>query len=309
MPTGTVIRAAGVVLLRDVEDHQEFLAVHRPLRADWSLPKGKLDTGEHVVTAAVRECDEETGYTAVLGAPLASQSYSVMSRPKVVNYWAARVGGETGFSPDDEVDEVRWLRVEDAPTLLTFPTDAELVAQAAALPASSPIILLRHTQALKRANFSGKVDSERPLTGRGRSQSKQLIPLLDAFGIEEVHTSTARRCEETVRRFAKSIGVPLNAEPNLSEEVHSKNAEATVERARDLALTPAALVLCSHRPALPAIAEAIADALDLDTADPRWSRAWNPFLPPGGFLVIHRAFGHDGKATAIGVEHHTISGE
>ena len=68
---------------------------------------------EHVVVAAVRECDEETGYTAVLGAPLPSQSYSVMSRPKVVNYWCATVGAEVGFAPDDEVDEaevVYWGR-------------------------------------------------------------------------------------------------------------------------------------------------------------------------------------------------------
>ena len=31
---------------------QEFIVVHRPGRKDWSLPKGKIDAGEHVLAAA-----------------------------------------------------------------------------------------------------------------------------------------------------------------------------------------------------------------------------------------------------------------
>lgn len=309
MANSTVVRAAGVVLLRDQEGRKEFLLVHRPLREDWSLPKGKLNNGEHVVTAAVRECDEETGYTAVLGAPLPSQSYSVLSRPKVVNYWSARIGGEVGFAPDDEVDEVRWIAVDDAAEHLTYSGDVELVHQAAAMPPTVPLVVLRHTQALKRADFSGKVDTERPLTGRGRSQSKELIPLLDAYGIDTVHASSARRCEETVRRFAKSIGVAVQQEPDLTEETHATASGATARRAAELALTPAAMVLCSHRPVLPTVFAAIATALELDGADPRWARVWDAHLPPGGFLVIHRAFAEDGSARAVGVERHTLSGE
>lgn len=309
MASSTVVRAAGVVLLRDREGQREFLVVHRPLREDWSLPKGKLNSGEHVVSAAVRECDEETGYTAVLGAPLPSQSYSVLSSPKVVNYWCARVGGEVGFAPDDEVDEARWVPVTDAAEHLTYANDVHLVIQAAALPATTPLVVLRHTQALKRADFSGKVDSERPLTGRGRSQSKELIPLLDAYGIDTVHASSARRCEETVRRFAKSIGASVQQEPDLTEEAHEKSSGKTARRAAELALTPESMVLCSHRPVLPTVFAAIAAALDLDVKDARWSRAWDPHLPPGGFVVIHRAFDADGKARAVGIERHTLSGE
>ena len=307
MASASVVRAAGVVLMRDHDGRREFLLVHRPLRADWSLPKGKLNSGEHVVSAAVRECDEETGFTAVLGAPLPSQSYSVLSRPKVVNYWCARVAGEVGFAPDDEVDEVRWTPVDDAAEHLTYANDVHLVAQAAAVPATVPLIILRHTQALKRADFSGKVDTERPLTGRGRSQSTELIPLLDAYGIDTVHASSARRCEETVRRFAKAIGVPVQQEPDLTEESHATTSGATAARAAELALEPAAMVLCSHRPVLPTVLKSIATALNLDVDDPRWARAWDPHLPPGGFLVIHRAF--DGAARAVGVERHTLSGE
>ena len=50
-----VIRAAGVILVRSGRDEPEILLVHRPRQNDWSLPKGKLDPGEHVVIAAVRD--------------------------------------------------------------------------------------------------------------------------------------------------------------------------------------------------------------------------------------------------------------
>jgi len=51
--------------------------VHRPKYDDWSYPKGKLDLGEHVTAAAVREVAEETGLDIRLGPPLGTQRYWV----------------------------------------------------------------------------------------------------------------------------------------------------------------------------------------------------------------------------------------
>ena len=52
--SGTVdVRAAGTVPWRRTEDGRiEVLVVHRPRYDDWSLPKGKIERNEHVVTAA-----------------------------------------------------------------------------------------------------------------------------------------------------------------------------------------------------------------------------------------------------------------
>ena len=55
------VRAAGAVVTRK---GGQVLLVHRPKYDDWSFPKGKLDPGEHHVTAAVREVAEETGLDA-----------------------------------------------------------------------------------------------------------------------------------------------------------------------------------------------------------------------------------------------------
>jgi 8-oxo-dGTP diphosphatase len=307
MARDDLIRAAGVVLTRDHDGTVEVLIVHRPLRADWSLPKGKIDEGEHVINAAIRECDEETGFTPVLGAPLPTQQYSVMSRPKVVNYWSATVRVDEGFAPDDEVDEIRWVPAAEVEGFLTYPADVALVEQAAGRPATVPLIILRHTQAMKRADFDGDDDSERPLSGRGRSQSKQLVPLLDAFGIEAVHASSARRCSETVRRYAKHLGVTVQGEPDLTEETHHQDAQRTAARAAELAMLAQPLVLCSHRPVLPTILDTLAEALVMDPQVANWGQLWDPKLPPGGFIVIHRSFGSGGSVAVVGIERHTLS--
>src|SRR4051812_7548860 len=53
----TPVRAAGGVLVRD----GLIALVHRPRYDDWTLPKGKLDKGEHPLVGACREVWEETG--------------------------------------------------------------------------------------------------------------------------------------------------------------------------------------------------------------------------------------------------------
>ena len=299
-PTVEPVRAAGVVLLRDGSRGPETLLIHRPHRADWSLPKGKVDPGEHVLTAAVRECDEETGLVPRLGLPLPQQTYRVLGREKTVDYWRAEISSDEGFAPDEEVDEVRWVGVDEAKSLLTYPRDADLVCEAVAQPPTSPLILLRHTQALKRADFTGTDDSRRPLSGKGRSQAKALVPLLSAYGIEQIFSSDSVRCSETVRRYAKSIGAPIQAEPTVSEAGHAEHPKRAAKRMLALLADPARLVVCSHRPVLPTLVETIAGL--------RWGGQGDldEKLPPGGFLVIHRHFDGEPLPRIVAIEHHTL---
>lgn len=294
------VRAAGVVLLRTGGRGLETALIHRPHRADWSLPKGKVDPGEHILTAAVRECDEETGLVPRLGPPLMTQSYQAMGRPKVVDYWRADIASDEGFAPDDEVDEVRWVAIDEAAGLLTYPRDADIVRQAVDMPETTPLILLRHTQALKRSDFTGTDDTQRPLSGKGRSQAKALVPLLSAYGIDQVHSSDSVRCSETVRRFAKSIGAPISAEPTLSEVGHGEHPKRAAKRMLALLADPARIVVCSHRPVMPTLVEAIAGL--------RWGGKGDldDKLPPGGFLVVHRHFDGGDLPRIVAVERHTL---
>lgn len=133
------IRAAGVVVFDSPAEATErrFLAVHRPHRHDWSLPKGKVDPGETTPCTAVRECDEETGYRVVLGAPLPSTHYVSGDAHKSVDYWVGHVREDEGFAPDEEVDEVRWVPVSEASAFLTYSDDAAIVRLAAGAPSST----------------------------------------------------------------------------------------------------------------------------------------------------------------------------
>ncbi len=305
MDTEDVIRAAGVVLLRDSQTGPEVLLVHRPHRSDWSLPKGKVDPGEHLIDAAIRECDEETGYQATLGPALPPVFYTAFGQPKRVDYWVARGRSDEGFVPGDEIDEIRWVSVAQARGLLSYEHDADQVDRAARLPATSPLIILRHTAAVKRADYNGRRDGERPLSGKGRSQAKALVPLLDAFEIEDVHSSDATRCHQSVRKLAKFLGTGIQHEPGLSEEGFEANPERAAKRIRQLVREPAPMVVCSHRPVLPTLLQAAAGALNLSGS----GEEWEPKMPPGAFVVLHRSFQNGPDPVLIGIERHLPLGE
>jgi 8-oxo-dGTP diphosphatase len=119
-----VIEAAGgVVWRRSAKGSLKVLLVHRPRYDDWTLPKGKLDPGESAKAAALREVEEETGLRCRLGPALPSVRYTdAQHRGKHVRYWAMEPeDGE--FAPNDEVDEVRWLKLAPAGELLTYAHD------------------------------------------------------------------------------------------------------------------------------------------------------------------------------------------
>src|SRR3954469_1056663 len=100
-----VIKAAGAVLWRrDAEGTVLYALVHRPHRQDWSLPKGKLEPGEHATCTAVREVEEETGYSVALGRPLPTRRYLVDGQRKRVRYWLAHADERPAgaFEPGDE---------------------------------------------------------------------------------------------------------------------------------------------------------------------------------------------------------------
>ena len=89
------IVAAGAVITRGEGADREFLLIHRSYRSDWTFPKGKVDPGEHVLGAAVREVREETGFAVRLGLPLPTQRYEVNGAPKASHYWHAElIGGD-----------------------------------------------------------------------------------------------------------------------------------------------------------------------------------------------------------------------
>jgi 8-oxo-dGTP diphosphatase len=270
------VKAAGCVVWRHGSRGPEVLLVHRPRYDDWSYPKGKLDRGESFLAAAVREVEEETGLHVRLGPRLPDQEYPVRGgRLKHVAYWAASPPKRpkiSAFEPNHEIDELRWLELGAARKLMTYERDKSLLkAFRRSAYDSTPLLIVRHTQARKRKTWKGD-DHDRPLLAQGKEEARRLIPALDAFGISRVISSSAARCVDTVLPYVNAGYARLTVTKGLSEE------EATEKSVRKIVSAAVEsdkrVAICSHRPVLPMIFEVI---------------GLKPLaLPAGGIVVVHR---------------------
>ena len=125
--TETVVRAGGGIVWRHDQGGVEIVLVHRPAYDDWSFPKGKLDPGETEAQAALGEVQEETSLRCRLGREVGTSAYRDRKRrPKTVRYWEMTPTGGT-LEPANEVDDARWVPLEDAPMLLTYEHDRRLL--------------------------------------------------------------------------------------------------------------------------------------------------------------------------------------
>ena len=118
------IRAAGGVVVRD----GKVLVVHRPRYDDWSLPKGKLEDGEDWGDGALREVREETGHECVLGESLGVSLYTVEGGEKEVRWYRMEPRGEPG-PLEHEVDELRWVTLEEAVVVLSYERDVVVLSR------------------------------------------------------------------------------------------------------------------------------------------------------------------------------------
>lgn len=302
--SGEVIRAAGVVLTRGLGRDLEVAVIHRRRQGDWSLPKGKHEPGEHSIEAAVRETVEETGFTPVLDVPLPTQKYSVNGTPKTVEYWRASVVGGH-FDENREVDRLRWLRPTEAAKLMTYPRDGELIRLASRTPPTIPFLLLRHTSAEKRADWTrrtgrDRTDPARGLLERGQWEARRLIPLLRAFGVRHLHSSDAERCMASLRPAAAAMGSGIRMEPTISEETFALDPAAGLQRTVELFSQPWAAALCSHRPVMPAQLQALRAA----AGGPMFLHR----IAPGSFYAFHRAWVNrpEHAVRIVGAEQHEL---
>jgi 8-oxo-dGTP diphosphatase len=266
-PGSVDVLAAGAVLFRRQNDGVEIALVHRPRYDDWSFPKGKLDSGESMPFAAVREVKEETGHDCRLAAILADVRYAVAEGGKLVRYWEAEsLGGE--FTPGDETDELRWLDPGAAAELLSYQHDVAVLDRFTELgPLVSVVALVRHAKAGSRSQWKGD-DELRPLSGSGREQAQQLARLLPLFGPDRLVTAPPLRCRQTIEPLAEALGLPITEQPLFSEKRYWNEPAEALACLRQIAAEPGVTVVSSQGGVIPDLVTTLVGAADLPGIDP-----------------------------------------
>ena len=255
--------------------------VHRPRYDDWSFPKGKLDDGEDEATAALREVEEETGLRCHLGPIVGTVTYNDRrGRPKVVRYFQMDADGGA-FAPNPEVDELRWVPVEDAARLLSYAHDRRLLRRVLGGTPAYALYVVRHAKAGIRAAWTGP-DQERPLTRRGRKQARRLVERFQGLEIERILSSPFLRCVQTVEPLGEARGLPVEVAPELRE---GANVDELLWALASFSDRPT--VVCGHGTEI----EAMIDRLERDGATIEGARG----IAKGSVWVLDR---DDGRVVA-----------
>jgi 8-oxo-(d)GTP phosphatase len=291
-----VIRAAGALLWR--ENHTlelEVALIHRPKYDDWSLPKGKIEIGETALQCAYRELIEETGIRAIFTRQLGSVEYEESGQQKRVIFWAAQCGfNSSSFIPNEEVDQLLWLSVDEALAKATHLSDREMIENFSSQPhRTDTLIILRHTKALERGDWD-EDDSLRTLDELGFDQAQLLIKHLEPFAIDEIYSSNYTRCVQTVTPLAHARGLTITEVPSLNEESFEEDSERSISFVNALKQDEKNILLCSHNPVIPTILRGILNS-KLKNKD-------LIKLEPGDAWIVHRV-----KGEIVGLDYLSIS--
>lgn len=275
------ILAAGAVLWRKGEKKKiEVLIIHRPKYDDWTFPKGKAEIGEPLIACAYREVLEETNIETAFGPYLGEVEYLTNDGKKKVSFWSAKVIKEKEFNSNAEVDQLKWVEVTKVKELLTLDTDRKILEQFLRIePDTKPLVLLRHAKAVTRDEWQGE-DDDRPLDSYGQNQAKRLLAMYQVFNLEQIHSSDAVRCYDTVVAIAKGLSIKLEVTGKLSESTFKKDKEKAFDYAKDLMKLNESVLLCSHNPILPKMLNKLTKKSEVDADEGK-------LLPADGW-VIHR---------------------
>src|ERR1700693_1207879 len=107
----------------------------------WALRKGRIGKGEKPEATAVREVEEETGALGSLDRKLGDIRYVYTWKGerifKVVSFFLLRYEagtlGRGGAESPHEVANVQWLPLDEAPRLLAYAGERQMVQEALAI--------------------------------------------------------------------------------------------------------------------------------------------------------------------------------
>lgn len=288
--------AAGAVVWKLVDGKVRVLLVHRTQHKDVTIPKGKVVPGETLPETAVREIEEETGFSVDLGAPLGTVEYALPNgRPKVVHYWSAEVDPGAAerhiYEANGEILALEWVPLSKAAKKLTYEHDADVLDRFAAQVDAGgartfALVVLRHGKAMPPEQWDGP-DHTRPLLHRGIEQSVSVAHGIAAYGPEKLVSSTAVRCLSTIGPTAAATGLDVKASVTLSQDAYDPDGQKVRAAVAKRLAKRQSVVMCSHGPVIPQIIEAAASLGGVTTVSRELRRGAN--LGTGDYAVLHFA--------------------
>jgi 8-oxo-dGTP pyrophosphatase MutT (NUDIX family) len=130
--------SAGGVVFRGEKGRVEVVIVAVGGQNRWQLPKGLVDAGENPEIAAVREAREEGGVSSEVVQLIETIEYwyagldngiRVRFHKRVHFYLLRYISGDTK-EHDWEVNEARWVPIDDATSQLAFDNERRVMQQA-----------------------------------------------------------------------------------------------------------------------------------------------------------------------------------
>ena len=130
--------SAGGIVFRGEKDRLEVVIVSVGGQNRWQLPKGLVDAGEKPEITAVREAREEAGVDSEVVQHLETIEYwfagldggeRVRFHKHVHFYLLRYLAGDTR-DHDWEVNEARWVPIDDATRQLTFDSERRVMGRA-----------------------------------------------------------------------------------------------------------------------------------------------------------------------------------
>ncbi len=236
-PPGDVVEVAAAVMLR--QDGREFLLAQRPegkvYAGYWEFPGGKVEPGETVRAALIRELQEELGITVTECAPWLVRQFTYPHATVRLNFWRVTAWtGEIGITAPLEHSAVDWLPMADI-------GPGRTARVSPILPANDPILKalsLPATMAITMAEIEG-VERQLERLEEALGQGLRLIQVRD----KSLPRAQRLWFAAAVLQLARSYGalVVINDDANMALKLGADG----------LHLSSGALAACLDRPDLP----------------------------------------------------------
>lgn len=224
-----IVEVAAAVMLR--ADGREFLLAQRPAgkvyAGYWEFPGGKVEPGESVRAALIRELQEELGITVTACAPWLTRQFTYPHATVRLHFWRVTAWtGEIGITAPLEHSAIAWQ------------TGGQPASVAPILPANDPILKALALPSKLFITMSEQEGIERTLQrlDAALNGGTALIQVRD----KTLPSTQRRQLAEAVIRLAgkRQVPVVINDDPELARELGADG----------LHLSSAGLAACSTRP-------------------------------------------------------------